>query len=158
MRTEDWEEFFMENMLSKKHRRKFPQTRERHVHADKWQTRTPKKKGQKSHFSTSLFTGHSPESQGCPYPNPWKRPLSPMHEGQKYTMPPQGHGTPQNKNRERGHTELILSHVAGQFLSIILAYPMHLCFLRITIGVFLWCPISSLVGAHGWILMAPISS
>ena len=140
----------MENMLSKKHRRKFPQTRERDVHADEWHTRTPKRKGQKSHFPTSLLTGHSPESQGYPYPNPKKRPLSLGHGGQMYTMPPQGHGTPQDKNREQGHTELILSHVEGQSLSFTLVYYTHPCFLVwITVGVFLWCPISSIVGAHG---------
>lgn len=97
----------------KKHRRKFPQTRERDVHADEWRTRTPKRKGQKSHFPTSPFTGQSPESQGCPYPNPRKGPLSPAPVFQVKHV---------KKNIQNSEPHMKQNNLYSVFLNIILAY------------------------------------
>lgn len=103
----------MENMFSKKHRRKFPQTRGRDVHADEWHTRTPKRKGQKSHFPTSPFTGQSPESQRCPYPNPRERPLSPAHVFQVKHL---------KENIQNSEPHMKQNNLYSVFLNIILAY------------------------------------
>ena len=100
-------------MFSKKHRRKVLQTRERDGHADEWRTRTPKRKGQKSHFPTSLFTGWSPEAQRCLYPNPRERPLSPVHVFQVKHL---------KENIQNSEPHMKQNNLYSVFLNIILAY------------------------------------
>lgn len=132
-------------IYSVKNRRKFPQTRERDIPPDKRHTVTPNRKGQKSHFPV-----HWPflRITGLFLPEPQKEVLVSC----TWTFSLEDLALPKSRTGNKD-TQNSVPHM--WHLSITLVYPTCSCLVKVTVGDFLWCPISSLVGSHGWIQEKP---